>query len=146
MNKTFEILSIVGLLMIAAFLDIVYQGAKQFDPTSLQPNNSSLFGLRIFSTIFITIVLLSISWYLLCRSSHDSVVTAVCIILGVITLLLATVPGTRFVAQINLSRSVLGVGLSDIVSSNLSLTSHSAAFVLCIGIIRLFPDKYLKKL
>jgi len=139
MKKSFELLSVAGLLMLAAFFDVVYQGAKQFDPTSLQSNNLPLFWLRITSTIFITILLLVISRYLLWRSSHSLAVSIVCIIFGAITMLFATIPGTHFIAQFGLPRNILRVWLNDIVSSGLSLTSHVAAFVFCIGIFRLFP-------
>ena len=144
MKKIYEIISVFGLLIVAAFFDIAYQRAKQVDPTSLQSTNFSLFGLRILGTIFVTILLLSIFWYLLRYSSQSSVVAIVCILVGAIGLLVLTVPGTRLVAQLNLSRSAVGVWLGDIVSSNLSLTSHSAAFILCIGILRLLPGSYLK--
>lgn len=139
MKKSLEIFSVIGLLTIAAFFDVVYQGAKQFDPTSIQSNNLSLFWLRITSTIFITIMLLIISRYLLWHPPHDLVVSIVCIILGAIIILSATVSGTHFIAQFDLPRSVLRVWLNDIVSSGLSLTSHVAAFVFCIGIFRLSP-------
>jgi hypothetical protein len=138
-KKTFEILSVMGLLVIAAFFDIMYQGAKHFEPTSLQSNSSSLFWLRIFGTLLITFLLLLAVWYLLCRSSNEPVVTAVCIIMGVLVLILVTVPGTHLMAQINLSRSILGVWLTNVVSSDLSLTSHVAAFIFGIGIFRLLP-------
>lgn len=139
MKKTFEILSVIGLLMIAAFFDTMYQDAKQVDPTSLQSNISSLFWLRIFSTLLITLLLLLVVWYLLCHSSNDLVVTSACILLGVLVLISVTIPGTRIIAQINLSNNVLGAWITDIVSSNLSLTSHVAAFIFAIGIFRLLP-------
>lgn len=138
MKKAFEIFSIIVLLMIAAFFDIVYQNAKQVDPTSLQSNVSFLFWLQIFGTLLVAFLLLLAAWYLNCRSSNDLIVTVICILLGSFVLLLATLPGTRLIAQINLSRSILGAWLTDIVSSNLSLTSFSAAFIFSIGIFRLF--------
>ena len=139
MKKVFEILVVIGLLVIAAFFDITYQSAKQVDPISLQSNLSSLFWLRIFCTLLITLLLLLAAWYLICWNSNDKVITAMCIILGIFVFLLVTIPGTRFIAQINSSRNVLSIWLTSIVASNLSLTSHTAAFILGIGIFRLLP-------
>lgn len=139
MKRMLEILSVFGLLVIAALLDTSYQRAKQVDPTSLQSSDAVLFLLRTLGTVFVAALILILAWYLLCRSSSSLMVTIVCILLGAVTLLLVTMPGTRFVAQFNLTQSVAGDWLRDIVSSGLSLTSISAAFILCIGVARLWP-------
>lgn len=139
MKKFLAIISIFGLLIIAAFFDITYQDAKQVDLISLQSNMSSLFWLRIFGTLLITCLLLSIAWYLLCWSSPDLVVATIYIVVGVLVLFLVTVPGTRFIAQINLPINMLRIWLTDIVSSNLSLTGYTAAFIFGIGVFMLLP-------
>lgn len=61
MKKSFEISSALRLLTLVVFFDVIYQGAKQFDPAS---NSFFLFSLRITGIIFATIFLLVISWYL----------------------------------------------------------------------------------
>ena len=137
MKKTLEISSVIGLLILAAFLDVTYQGIKPVGASTFQTNFATLFWLRIFSTLLITFLLLFVAWYLLCHSSRERPVTAACIIIGVLVLISATVPGAMFMAQFNLSRTVLGRWLTAIVSSELSLTSHVAAFIFGIGIVRL---------
>ncbi len=139
MKKTLEISSVIGLLMLAAFLDVTYQGIKPVDASTFQTNFATLFWLRIFSTPLITFLLLLIAWHLLCHSSRDRAVTVTCIIIGLLVLISATVPGAMFMAQFNLSRTTLGRWLTAVVSSDLSLTSHVAAFILALGVVRLWP-------
>lgn len=139
MKKTLEISSVIGLLMLAAFLDVTYQGIKPVDASTFQTNFATLFWLRIFSTLLITFLLLLIAWHLLCHSSRDRAVTVTCIIIGLLVLISATVPGAMFMAQFNLSRTTLGRWLTAVVSSDLSLTSHVAAFILALGVVRLWP-------
>ncbi len=146
MKKINVVFIVLGVLTLSALLDIAHFRMKQIDSISFQPPISLLFGLQIVGTILITVLLLFISWYLLCYSSYDSTISIVCVLLGAVILFLVTIPGTHFVAQFNLSRNMLRIWQSDIVSSNLSLTSHSAAFIFCIGVIRLWPDKYIAKL
>jgi hypothetical protein len=146
MKKIYEIFGVIGLLAIAAVLDIVYQRTREVDPRLLDSAIIAFSWLRILGTVFITILLLAISWYLLYHPPHASVVTAVCILLGAITLLVLTIPGLRFVAQFHIFSRLPRAWLTDIVVSDLSLTSHSAAFILCIGVIRLLPAKFLKKI
>lgn len=139
MKKAYGVFSILAVLVISAIFDIFYHRFGQFDPVSATPPISSLFWLQISSTIFITIVLLALSWRLF-YAFHGHFITVVSIFLGGCVLILTTIAGTRFVAQLDISSSnLLRMWLNDIVSSKLSLTSHSAAFVLCMGIIRLLP-------
>lgn len=138
MKKTREISSVIGLLILAAFLDVTYQGIKPVDASTFQTNFATLFWLRIFSTLLITFLLLLLAWHLLCHSPRERAVTAACIIIGAVVFILATVPGTLFIGQLNLSRTALGRWLTDIVSSDMSLTSHAAAFIFALGIVRLW--------
>ena len=138
MKKTREISSVIGLLILAAFLDVTYQGIKPVDASTFQTNFATLFWLRIFSTLLITFLLLLLAWHLLCHSPRERAVTVACIIIGGLVLISATVPAAMFMGRFNLLRTTLGRWLTDIVSSDLSLTSHVAAFILAIGIVRLW--------
>lgn len=106
MKKAYGIFSILAVLMISAILDIFYQRFGQFDPVSATPPTSSLFWLQISSTIFITIVLLALSWYLF-FAFHGHLITVVSIFLGGFVLLVTTFAGTRFVAQWGISSGSL---------------------------------------
>lgn len=144
MRKIYGIFYVLGILMIAAVLDVIYGRVARFDPILTVPPVSTLFWMQISSTIFVVVLLLLFTWYLL-YTQRNFGVTMVCILLSLCVLCLTTLAGVQFVAQLGVSRnSILRIWLIDIVFSDLSLTSYSSAFILCISVICTSPfRKYL---
>lgn len=138
MKRVFSVICVIGILVLTVVLDIVYYRVSQFDPSMAQPPISSLFWLQVLSTIIVAFALLVTFRHLL-YMPPSFVVTAVSVIFGGCILLLTTVAGARFVGQLGISKSILRIWLSEVVSSGLSLTSLSSALVLCSGLIRLLP-------
>ncbi len=145
MRRVYEIFAVLGLLAVSIFVDNTYHGMKTADITLIQSVESSMTWLKITGTFFITIVLLLISWYLLCPSCRrSSIVTVICILLGGTVLFATTISGYRFIAQDIFIARVVSKWFADVVSSNMALTSHSAAYILAIGFLRLLPNRYLR--
>lgn len=148
MKKIYEIFVVLGLLAVSIFLDITCHGMKAIDATSLQSLQStelSMSWLKITGTFFIALLLLLISWCLLCPSCHrSSIVTIICILLGGIVLFATTISGYRFITQYIFIRGMGLEWLTSVVSSNMALTSLSAAYILAIGFLRLLPNRYLR--
>lgn len=131
-------MSIFGILIASVFLDLTYYQLWKIDSGIVQSNGASLSGLRYVSgTVLTAMLLLALSWLLLRQISPDTFVSAVCILLGAVILMILMPSGAQVSGQlISPENMMLRSWLIALVSSPLLATRYVAAFLICLGFIR----------
>jgi hypothetical protein len=138
MKRLVWIMSILGMLIISASLDIAYYQLWKIDSGTVRSSGPSLSGLQYVSGVNLTaVLLLALSWFLLRQVSPDNFVSIVCILLGAAILIMLMPSGAQLSGQLIPSENMmLRSWLISLVSSPLLATCYVAAFLICLGFIR----------